>query len=93
LRVDFECFPDAEQPLFRINSPVAPMMEYRITVISKYACPIRDEDSCVLKDAAGGAHIDIRSTALSVAALRLIGAVSLVMCFAVTALSLRWGGL
>ena len=53
--MDFECFPVADQPLFRINSPVAPDMQYLITVVSKYGCPIRDEDSCVLKDASGGA--------------------------------------
>jgi hypothetical protein len=55
--VDFECVPDAEEPLFRINSPVAPDMQYLITVVSKHGCPIRDADSCVLKDASGGAPI------------------------------------
>ena len=61
MRVDFQCFEDLEgPPLFRIVSPVAPDMEYRVTVASRHGCPLRDEDMCVLKGEDGTTEYDLR---------------------------------
>eukprot|EP01052_Picozoa_sp_SAG31_P024441 SAG31_NODE_2080_length_6493_cov_3.638255_1_plen_388_part_00 len=59
LRVDFQCFPEVDEPLFRMVSPTAPDMEYRVTVVSKFGCPVRDDQSCVLQDAAGDTEYDL----------------------------------
>ena len=59
MQVDFQCFPEAETPLFRMVSPVGESMLYHITVVSKHGCPLSDDESCLLKDAAGETQYDL----------------------------------